>query len=84
MFGISLISLKHDGISGNQRTSQSLHVGVENGSNNFSVAYHRVQQKLVFACKSFQHHSDDRVDLMVLTILDPTRRIFSKGVPGRV
>ena len=35
VFGIRPSTLKHDGILVNQRTSQSLHVGVKNGSNNF-------------------------------------------------
>ena len=37
VFGMHLSTLKHDGILVNQRTSQSLHVGVENGSNNFML-----------------------------------------------
>ena len=36
------------------------------------------------ARESFQHHSGDRVDLLVQNILDPTRRILSKWVLGRV
>ena len=42
------------------------------------------QRKLVHARESSQHHADDRVDLLAQTILDPTRRILSKKVLGRV
>ena len=73
VFGIRLGTLEHDGISANQRTSQRLHVG---------VCFDLAQRKLVHARESFLHHSDDRV--LVQTILDPTWRIVSKGVPGGV
>ena len=43
------------------------------------VGFYLAQRKLVHARESFQHHSDDRVDLLVQTILDPTRRVLSKG-----
>ena len=38
VFGIRLSTLEHSGVSGNQYTSQSQHVGVENGSNNLMLA----------------------------------------------
>ena len=42
------------------------------------------QQKLVHARESFQHHSDDQVDLLEQTFWIQRGGSYQKGIPGRV
>ena len=51
VFGIRLSTLKLGAVSGNQRASQSLHVGVDNGSNN-SIFFTWLNWKLMHVTPS--------------------------------